>query len=91
MSKQTRRDFLKTAAGAAFPLFTIAGTKASGLVLGANETIRVAVVGINGRGSSHIDELAGRPGVQVTYLVDPDSRVFPSRIKQDEKKGGNTP
>ena len=93
MSKQTRRDFLKTAAaaGAAFPLFTIAGTKASGLVLGANETIRVAVVGINGRGSSHIDELAGRPGVQVTYLVDPDSRVFPSRIKQVEKKGGNTP
>ena len=43
MPKITRRTFVKSAAaaGAAFPLFTIAGTKSSGKVLGANETIRV--------------------------------------------------
>ena len=46
------------AASAAFGLFTIAGTKASGRVLGANDTIRVGVAGIHGRGQSHIDEFA---------------------------------
>ena len=57
MARLTRRKFLQTSAAAstAFSLFTIAGTKASGRVLGANDTIRVGVAGINGRGKSHID------------------------------------
>ena len=43
MQKTTRRRFLKQAAAASavFPLFTIAGTKSSGKVLGANEVVRV--------------------------------------------------
>jgi len=52
MNTFTRRRFLKStaAASAAFPLFTIAGTKASGRILGANDTVRIGVAGINGRG-----------------------------------------
>ncbi|MHB1036619.1 MAG: Gfo/Idh/MocA family oxidoreductase [Pirellulales bacterium] len=90
MSRHTRRTFLKTslAAGAAF---TIAGTKSSGKVLGANDTIRIGVAGINGRGGSHIEEFAGMKGVQVTYLIDPDSRLFKTRTSQVEKLGKNTP
>jgi predicted dehydrogenase len=93
MSKLSRRTFLKSAAaaGAALPLFTIAGTKSSGRVIGANDTIRVGVAGINGRGSNHIDELAGRDKVQVTYLIDPDSNLFESRSQQVESRGGNKP
>jgi predicted dehydrogenase len=93
MSRITRRRFLQTTAAASsvFPLFTVAGTKASGKVLGANDTIRVAVAGINGRGTAHIGSLAGMEGVQVTYLVDPDSRLFDSRSKQVRDRGGNTP
>ena len=45
-------------AWAAFGLFTIAGTKASGRVLGANDAIRIGVAGINGRGGSHISAFA---------------------------------
>ena len=73
MSKLTRRTFLKTtaAASATIPLFTIAGTKASGKVIGANDTIRIGVAGIHGRGGSHIDGFAGADKVQVTYLIDP--------------------
>ena len=61
MSHTTRRQFLKTsaAASAVFRTFTIAGTKASGRVIGANDTIRIGVAGINGRGGSHIDGFAG--------------------------------
>jgi predicted dehydrogenase len=93
MSRLTRRQFVKSAAAASavFPLFTIAGTKASGKVLGANDTIRCGVAGINGRGGAHISELAGMQGAQVTYLIDPDSRLFASRSKAVQEKGGNTP
>ncbi len=84
MARVSRRTFLarSAAASTAFGLFTIAGTKASGRVLGANDTIRVGVAGIRGRGQSHIDAFASQlknENVQVTYLIDPDTRLFDSR------------
>src|SRR5262245_8135224 len=93
MSKLSRRKFLKSAAAAStvFPLVTIAGTKSSGKVLGANDAIRVGVAGINGRGHSHIGELGGLQGVQITYLIDPDSNLFESRSEQVRSRGGNVP
>jgi len=91
-ARPSRRSFLKaTAASAAFSTFTIAGTKSSGAVLGANEVIRLGVAGINGRGSSHIGAFAGMDGVKVTYLIDPDSRLFNSRKKNVRDRGGNEP
>ena len=78
MGKLTRRDFVKGSA-AAMATITIAGTKSSGRVLGANEAIRVAVAGLNGRGSAHVGAYAGMQDVQITYLVDPDSRTFARR------------
>ncbi len=92
MFRQTRRTFLKRAAATAgvATSLTLAGTKASGLVLGANDTIRVGVAGINGRGRNHIDGFAGMDKVQVTHLIDPDSRLFASR-SESVKRRGNTP
>ncbi|MBL8851082.1 MAG: Gfo/Idh/MocA family oxidoreductase [Planctomycetaceae bacterium] len=74
--RSNRRDFLKSAAAAGFATFVIGGTKASRQVLGANERIRVAVCGINGRGQSHIGGFSDVEGVEVAMLVDPDSRLF---------------
>lgn len=88
-----RRNFLKGAAatiGAAATV-TIAGTKAAGKVLGANDTVRVCVAGINGRGQEHIQQFAKMKNVRVTHLVDPDSRLFGPRGAQVEKFGGNKP
>ena len=85
----SRRTFLfKSAAASAgvATAFTIAGTKSSGQVIGSNDAIRIAVAGINGRGASHIDGFSGVKGTQVTYLVDPDRRVFPGRLEQVGKK-----
>ena len=91
MKKSTRRSFLKQAAAVstAFPLITIAGTKASGRVLGANDVIRVGVVGIHGQGNAHIDQYLGLEKVQVTHLIDPDRSLFESRGKKIRDKGGN--
>ena len=75
-----RRQFLKTLAAAA--TVTIAGTKSTGRVLGANEVIRLGVAGINGRGRAHIGAFAPMPGVEIVYLVDPDTRTYAGRLKQ---------
>ncbi|MDZ4821056.1 MAG: Gfo/Idh/MocA family oxidoreductase [Planctomycetota bacterium] len=93
MSRTSRRQFLQTslAASAVFSTFTIAGTKSSGKVIGANGTIRVAVAGINGRGKSHIEGFAGQKNVQITHLADPDSRLFDSRSDMVKKIGKNDP
>jgi predicted dehydrogenase len=96
MKNISRRSFLKqtaamSAASAAFPLFTIAGTKTTGRVLGANDTIRVGVAGIHGQGNAHIDQYLGFKNVQVTHLIDPDSSLFESRSQKIRDKGGNTP
>ena len=63
MSKMTRREFVKGSI-AAMATITIAGTKSSGQVRGANEAIRIAVAGLNGRGSSHVGAYAAMPNVQ---------------------------
>ena len=92
MSRQNRRDFLKCAAAGGLAAFTIAGTKASGRVLGANDRVRIAVAGINGRGQEHMHEYLGmKHNVEIIYLVDPDSRLFESRSKMVNRRTGSTP
>ena len=90
MASLNRRNFIKgtIAAGAAF---TISGTKSSGRVLGANDAIRVAVAGLNGRGRSHVSDLAGIEGARVTHLIDPDARTFSRCVKIIESEGGAAP
>jgi len=92
MSRQTRRTFLKnTAAAGVVTTFAISGTKSSGRIIGANDTIRVCVAGIHGRGKKHINAFAGKNGAMVTHLVDPDGSLFDERIKMVQEMGGNTP
>jgi predicted dehydrogenase len=90
MARQTRRSFLKDTLAAAATV-TIAGTKSSGKVLGANDTIRIAVAGLNGRGGSHVDEFGKMKNVEVVYLVDPDTRTYQKRIDQLGKLGRKDP
>ncbi len=90
MTRFNRRSFLKNAgiAGSATIALPMLG---AGPVLGANDRISIAVVGIGGRGGSHIDAFARMQGVQVTWLVDPDKKFFPGRAKQVTDRGGNVP
>jgi predicted dehydrogenase len=72
-------------------MFTISGTKASGQVLGANDAVRVAVCGINGRGMSHVAGLGEQQNVRIAYLVDPDSRLFEGKTRDVNKAFGYEP
>jgi len=74
MNKFTRRSFLKTSALAAGAATLSAHSW--GKVIGANEDVRVAVIGLNGRGKNHISSLAEIKGVRIVALCDVDSTVL---------------
>jgi len=84
MGKFTRRDFIKGSLG------TVAGvgigsrltTTAWSQVLGANDDIRVAVVGFHKKGSGHIKKFREIPGVRVVALCDVDRDVLDSEVKK---------
>ncbi len=84
-----RRTFMKsTAAAAAAPAAAFA---APGSVLGANDRIRAAVLGVNGRGQSHMYGLQPLKNVEVTTFVDPDLSIAAKRAGEFEAKHGHRP
>ncbi len=83
-----RRTFMQsTAAAAAAP----AAAFAAGGVLGANDRIRAAVLGVNGRGQSHMYGLQPLKNVEVTTFVDPDLTIAAKRAGEFEAKHGHRP
>ncbi len=54
----------------------------------ANDRIRVAVLGVNGRGKDHIAAFQGLPEAEVAVLCDPDRNVAAERAAEFEKKYG---
>jgi len=97
----SRRKFLAHSAQAAAGIVT-AGTLAScaaprtcpaaaGRVIGANERINLAVIGIRGRGGSLSSGFAKAPNVRVKTLVDIDENLYAKRVKQLEEIQGFAP
>ena len=92
-----RRDFIKKslmgAAGVAIGGMGFSA-KSYASVMGANDRINIAVVGINGRGVSHINawtSLEKSHNVKLKTLCDTDERLFPSRSKMVTDKTGEKP
>jgi predicted dehydrogenase len=82
MTHITRRQFVgSVAAGLGMTLITPVSR-----VLGANDDIRVAVVGINGRGGSHISGFSDLKGVRVVALCDVDQKVLGNKAQAFEKR-----
>jgi predicted dehydrogenase len=84
-----RRNFLKIGASASgFMLASAKGLWAAG----ANDRVRVAVVGIHGMGQNHIRSYSALPNVEVAALCDVDENLFPEVIeKLFRKPGRNVP
>ena len=88
MERYGRRKFLQlSAAGAA----GVAAAPSIAGALGANEQVRVGVLGIRGRGRAHARELAGLKNVEVVTLCDVDSRLFDDRVKMVADIQGKAP
>jgi predicted dehydrogenase len=74
----TRRSFLKRSGVATSAL--LIGTHRNWA--GANNRVRVAIVGIHGMGQNHLKEYAALPDVEVAALCDVDANLFPKVIAQ---------
>lgn len=89
MARLTRRKFLQTSvAGAASASRILAGTRASGRVLGANDTVRVGVLGLHGRGQLHINMVSHTPGLTLAAVCDVDPAVLAQTLSQRTQDGG---
>lgn len=64
----------------------IMGTKASAGIKGANDRVRIAVAGLNGRGQSHLSGWMGSENTEIAYAIDPDTKVLASRLKSIESR-----
>src|SRR5436190_7374356 len=58
---------------------------------GANDRIRVAVLGVNGRGKDHISGIQKQSDAEVVMLCDPDMQVAEKAASEFAKKYGRTP
>lgn len=98
----SRRNFLRNAAGTAVAAAVTPGTVLANnqpessspdyhRIMGANDKIRIAVLGVNGRGKTHISvimKLAQQANVEIAALCDPDMVVLQEAAADFEKKFG---
>lgn len=83
----SRREFMRETAASSV-------TVAAGISIqaaGANERIVVGVMGIHDRGMDLAEQFARRDNVELRYFADPDSRLYPSRVKFIEDIKGQRP
>ena len=84
MTEVNRRHFLMSSA--ALPI----ALKASALP-SQNDTVRVAIVGFNGRGRAHISAYSRMPNVEIAALCDIDRGVLDKGCAMVEKAGKKRP
>lgn len=89
MSSLNRRDFVKSAAaaGAAFTLAPAIGRAG----VSANDKIGACVVGVRGRGGSHLAGWLGDPRTEVRAIVEVDEDVAERRASEVAEKQGSRP
>lgn len=83
-----RRTMIK---GAGATLGMAMSARSYAQIKGANDRLRVAVVGVNGRGQAHMSAFTKLPNVAVTHLVDVDSQVLAKRAGEFAAKGHAAP
>ncbi len=92
MTSVNRREFLASSAAAAASVSAVAGPAYG--VTGANETIRVATIGVHGQGFYHVKRLMAikdKLNVDVVALCDIDEEVLGKRAGELEKlRAGET-
>jgi len=79
----SRRYFLKGTAAVSAGLMCSTKLRA----IGANDAVRIAVVGFHARGQAHIAAFGKQSDVRITALCDADQHVLEQGVADQEKKG----
>jgi predicted dehydrogenase len=73
----TRREFIDALAVGAASMALSSTAKSYGQILGANDRLNFAVIGLNGRGYAHLDSLkANKSAARITHVCDVDSDIL---------------
>ena len=84
-----RRNFIKTVATGSLGL-GVMGSAHSFNILSqypVQDKVRVAIMGVNGRGSQHVQAFAKVPNAEISYICDVDSRAVTNGLALAEKSG----
>ena len=88
----SRRQFLDTLAVGAAGLAVSSTAKSYGQVLGSNDRLNVAVIGLHGRAYAHLSSLkANEKDVRITHVCDVESNILQKFAGSVEKSLGYTP
>lgn len=88
----TRRKFLDTIAKGATGLAISSTAKSYGQILGSNERVNFAVIGLNSRGYAHISALkANKDTARIVHVCDVDSNILVKCAAFTEKELGYSP
>ncbi len=93
-SEVSRRDFLKNSAKTGAGLAALGGITfiaRPDRVFGANDRVRVAVIGLHGQGWSHVEEYSKMTNVEVAAVCDVDDNVTAKALSDMEKLGLKKP
>lgn len=96
LEKKSRRHFIGNAVtgiaalslGGILPGFS---AKSYASILGANDRVRVAMMGVNSRGFALAGNFSLQPNCEITYVCDVDSRAADKCIAQVEKNQNKRP
>src|SRR5690349_2536656 len=76
----SRRDFIKKASLGTVGLAFGMSAKSYSSIIGANERVRVAAIGVNGRGNGMAKNFAKQANCEVTYICDVDANAMAKTI-----------
>jgi predicted dehydrogenase len=88
----TRREFSKTAAASAAGLAFSTTARSYARIIGSNERVNCAVIGLNGRAGAHLSSLqANKDAAQITHVADVDSTILAKFAANTQKTTGTAP
>ncbi len=85
MSNLTRRDFIRTSMAVGAGLALASPTTRA---LGANNDIRLGIIGVGGQGTGHMGYFSKIPGVRLVAISDADRSQLEKAAARFEKNGG---
>ncbi|MGB8986273.1 MAG: Gfo/Idh/MocA family oxidoreductase, partial [Candidatus Sulfotelmatobacter sp.] len=88
----TRREFLDALAVGAAGLAVGTTAKSYAQILGSNDRLNFAVIGLNGRGYAHLSSLkANRNAARISHVCDVDSNILNKFADAARQEMGDTP
>ena len=88
----TRREFLDSLAVGAAGLAVGATAKSYSQILGSNDRLNFAVIGLNGRGYAHLASLkANKSAARISYVCDVDANILKKFADKTTEEMGEAP